>query len=83
MANKKQSIKRVRQNQKHRASNKANMSTLRTKLKQLMVKKTDQIIPEIQSLLDKAAQNKLIPQARAARKLSRLIGQLRSDKKTA
>lgn len=79
MANKKSSLKRIRQNTKARSRNRAQSSALRTTIKKVRaaidskdLKLAEQSFKEAESAISSAATRKLIHRANASRKISRL-----------
>jgi small subunit ribosomal protein S20 len=79
MANHKSAEKRIRQNEKRRAVNRQNRSTMRTEIKKLRsalalgdVAKAQDLLPGIVSVIDKSIQKGVLHRNAAARYKSRL-----------
>jgi small subunit ribosomal protein S20 len=79
MANHKSAVKRIRQNEKRRAINRASRSAMRTEIKKLRtaltlgdVEKAQQVLPAIVSVLDRSIQKGVLHRNAAARYKSRL-----------
>jgi small subunit ribosomal protein S20 len=79
MANHKSAIKRIRQNAKRRAINRSNRSAMRTEVKKLRsalnlndVTRAQELLPSIQSTIDRAIQKGVLHRNAAARYKSRL-----------
>ena len=79
MANHKSAVKRIRQNEKRRALNRASRSAMRTEIKRLRtaltlgdIEKAQQALPGIVSVLDRAIQKGVLHRNAAARYKSRL-----------
>ena len=79
MANHKSAEKRIRQNEKRRAMNRANKSSMRTEIKKLRsalalgdAAAAKELLPQVISLIDKSIQKGVIHRNAAARHKSRL-----------
>lgn len=80
MPNIKSAVKRMRQNTKRRAANRAQRSTLRTAIKKARlvigegnIETAQSALPQTLSAIDKAASKGLIHKNKAARQASRLM----------
>jgi small subunit ribosomal protein S20 len=83
MANHKSAIKRIRQNEKRRVSNKYYHKSARTAIKQIRVEKdkaeAEKNLPEVISKIDKLAKRNIIHKNKAANlksKLTKLVSSL-------
>ena len=79
MANHKSAEKRIRQNEKRRAINRANKSQMRSAIKKLRsavalgdVQGAQQLLPSVVSVIDKSIQKGVVHRNAAARSKSRL-----------
>lgn len=79
MANHKSAVKRIRQNDKRRANNRQNKSTMRTEIKKLRAALTlgdaaraQELLPAVVSLIDRSIQKGVVHKNAAARYKSRL-----------
>ena len=79
MANHKSAEKRIRQNEKRRAINRANKSQMRSAIKKLRsavalgdVQTAEQLFPSVVSVIDKSIQQGVVHRIAAARRKSRL-----------
>ena len=87
MANHKSSIKRIRQNDKRRAVNRANGSRMRTEIKKLRtalalgdVAGAKELLPAVMSVIDKSIQKGVVHRNAAARYKSRLTARVNTAK---
>jgi small subunit ribosomal protein S20 len=79
MANHKSAEKRIRQNEKRRAINRANRSAMRTEIKKLRsalalgdAERANELLPGVISIIDRSIQKGVIHRNAAARHKSRL-----------
>ncbi len=79
MANHKSAVKRIRQNEKRRAINRASKSAMRTEIKKLRsalalgdADKARELLPAVVSIIDRSIQKGVIHKNAAARNKSRL-----------
>ena len=79
MANHKSAVKRIRQNEKRRANNRQNKSTMRTEIKKLRTALTlgdasraQELLPAVVALIDRSIQKGVVHKNAAARYKSRL-----------
>lgn len=79
MAHSRSAEKRIRQNEKHRASNRSNLSQLRTNIKRVRKvaagdgpKKAQELLPGTNALIDRMVKKGVIHQNTGARYKSRL-----------
>lgn len=73
-------IKKVRQNEKRRAVNRARKTTLKTAVSKTVAAKTAQkakLYPEVQSVIDKTSRKGVIHRNKASRIKSRLAKQVK------
>ncbi|MBK6313152.1 MAG: 30S ribosomal protein S20 [Blastocatellia bacterium] len=87
MANHKSAIKRIRQNEKRRAVNRANGSRMRTEIKRLRsalalgdVEGAKALLPAVMSVIDKSIQKGVVHRNAAARYKSRLTARVNTAK---
>ena len=90
MANHKSAVKRIRQNEKRRANNRQNKSTMRTEIKKLRTAltlgdtaKAAELLPAVVSLIDRSIQKGVVHRNAAARYKSRLTHRVNAATATA